>query len=73
MTQTYTAFCQEATGEGTIWIDKVEADSLDEAITAARAACLSDWGRQLYPEDIHVLGIAEGNVTVLYWSDICDN
>ncbi len=74
MTQTYTAFCQQANGEGTIWIDSVEADDLEEAIFKAQVKCSSDWGVESYaPEDIHVLGLAEGTLNIVYWSDICDN
>lgn len=74
MIQTYTAFCQEASGTGTIWIDTVEAESLDAAIISARAACAEDWGADIFaPEDIHVLGVAEGDTTILYWRDLNDN
>lgn len=73
MIQTYTAFCQEDTGEGTIWIDTVEAESLDGAILLAKVACAAEWGDEFYePEDIRVLGIAEGDVKILYWSDLND-
>jgi len=65
---TYTAFCQESDGTGTIWIDTVEADSLDEAITEARESCADAWGYE--SDQVHVLGILEGDVNVLFWSDI---
>lgn len=66
----FTAFCQEASGEGTIWIDTVEADSADAAKDEARTKCAESWGYD--PLCIHVLGIAEGEVKIAFWEDICD-
>lgn len=65
---TYTGFCQETDGTGTIWIGWVEAGSLEEARSRIKEECASDWSYGL--EDVHVLGIAEGAVEVLYWSDL---
>ena len=67
---TFTAFCQEAYGSGTIWISTVEADDVLTAISLAREACAEDWDYD--PEDIHVLGIAAGDVEILHWCGICD-
>lgn len=64
----YTGFCQEVTGKGTIWIGAIEADTQDEAINKARAECAVDW--TCHEEDIHVLGLAEGDVNILVWEDI---
>lgn len=72
MNKTYTAFFQETTGEGTIWIDTVQAATLEDAKVEARAKCLTDWGDSFAPEDIHCLGIAAGEVNILHWEDICD-
>lgn len=64
---TYTAFCQETNGTGTIWISAVEAENLEDAITNARKGCAADWN---FPIDkVHVLGIAAGDVTIEYWED----
>lgn len=66
----YTAFCQQASGGGTVWIEAIEAEDLDSAIEVARETCAEAWD---YPTgDIHVLGIAEGNVNILMWDDIDD-
>lgn len=74
---TFTAFCQEADGSGTIWISTVEVedDNVLTAISLAREACAEDWDYD--PEDIHVLGIARGDVEICHWVDshwvdICD-
>ena len=66
----YTAFCQEAGGGGTTWIDTVEADNIDEACDIARANCAADWSvEEVF---VHVLGLAEGNVNILHWNDQVD-
>lgn len=70
MTKTYTAFCQQTNGIGTIWIDSVQAKDLEEAKIAAQANCAADWDYK--PEDVHVLGIAAGSVTILDWEDLYD-
>lgn len=67
---TYTAFCQQASGGGTIWIENVEAADLEEATAVAKQACAEAW--EYDPEDVHVLGIAEGNVNILMWDDLGD-
>lgn len=67
----YTAFCQSASGAGTIWIDRVAAPDVEAAKQAAREKCASDWEYE-DPADIHVLGIAEGDVKILDWEDIGD-
>lgn len=66
----FTAFCQEVSGTGTIWIDTVEANDTPGAIVTARKACAEAWDYD--EEDIHVLGIIAGDVQVLHWMDICD-
>lgn len=65
----FTAFCRESSGEGTIWIDRVHAVSLDDAIKAAVKKCAQDWCREGDEQSIHVLGVAEGDVTILHWED----
>lgn len=73
---TFTVFCQQADQLGTIHIDTVEAADLDSAIQAGRAQCLADWnGGACEPEapfnleDIHCLGVAAGDITILHWQD----
>lgn len=68
---TYTIFCQHKDRQGTIHIDTVQAPDLDAAILAGRENCLSDWGggATITLEDIHCLGVAEGDVNILHWED----
>lgn len=67
----YTAFCQDTSGRGTIWIDKVEASTVEDAKNLAREACADDWGYE-DASQIHVLGIARGNVEIADWEDLGD-
>lgn len=64
----YTAFCQDINGEGTIWIEQVQAEDLDSAIKTAQRECAEAWG---YNEcDVHVLGISAGDIEILHWEDL---
>lgn len=67
---TFTAFCQEDTGEGTIWIESFDSAGLEEAKEEAIALCAEAWGWPV--ERIHLLGIAEGDVKILHWEDLCE-
>jgi hypothetical protein len=76
---TFTVFCQQADQLGTIHIDTVEAVDLDSAIQAGREQCLADWNggasgsdAPFTLEDIHCLGVAEGDVSILHWQDQFD-
>lgn len=64
---TYTVFCQNANGTGTIWISPVQARDVRHAKAVGRKQCAKDWG---WPSNIHVLGVAEGNVRIAFWKDI---
>ena len=73
--QTYTAFCQQSDGCGTIWIDTVEVPAgTDNPIRDAReraiAACSFDWNYD--PASVHCLGLVLGDATVCYWDDLAD-
>jgi len=72
-TTPFTIFCQQADRQGTIHIDTVEATDLDSAIQAGRERCLADWnddtGSPYTLEDIHCLGVAAGDITILHWED----
>jgi hypothetical protein len=66
--RTYTAFCQQTNGKGTIWVSTVKAMDGDAAIDVARADCAAEWGFAI--EDVHVLGIAAGDVEILLWDNL---
>ena len=77
--QHFTIFCQQSDDLGTIHIDSVEAPDLESAIIIGRRQCLDDWnGDQAGKdaaftlEDIHCLGVAEGNIRILHWDDQVD-
>lgn len=65
---TYTAFCQSTDGRGTIWIESIEADTVEAAIQIARERCAECWEYSV--EDVHCLGIAAGDVAIEHWEDI---
>jgi len=67
----FTAFCQAKQGHGTIWIESISAYNVEEAIKDAQQACAEAWEYDV--ENIHVLGIALGNVEIAYWEDIGDD
>lgn len=67
--QTYTVFCQQSDGRGTIWIDSVDATCAEEAATLGKANCAADWEYEDLA-DIHVLGVAAGEVDILTWEDL---
>lgn len=67
----FTAFCQDSSGQGTIWISTVLALTVASATRKARIACAKDWGTSF--TYIHVLGIAEGDVKILEWNDLNEN
>jgi len=64
---TYTAFCENAAYGGNMWVSTIQADNLEEAIETAKRECAENW--DLTPAEIHVLGIAEGTVKLMYWDD----
>jgi hypothetical protein len=65
--QTFTAFCQEADGTGTIWIQQVKAETIADAVAAARRDCAEDWGFDV--EHVHCLGLALGDCQIVHWED----
>ena len=76
MVPTFTVFCQETGGTGTIHIDTVEAADLESAIIAAKQQCIDDWSAGTTEaaspwnmETVHCLGVAAGDVEILHWQD----
>jgi len=75
-TSTFTVFCQETGGNGTIHIDTVEAADIQSAIVAGKQQCIDDWSDGSIPNDsrwtvetVHCLGVAAGDVRILHWQD----
>ena len=64
----YTVFCIEKSRQGTTWIVAIKADNPDQAWRLGREQCAADWSFK-DPSDIHVLGVAEGNIQILEWHD----
>lgn len=64
----YTVFCSEKNRMGTTWINCVEAENPDAAWINGRAMCARDWELE-DPSELHVLGVAEGEVKILEWHD----
>ena len=76
---TFTVFCQQVDQLGTIHIDSVQSADLESAIQAGREQCLADWNgcasgedAPFTLEDIHCLGVAQGDVRILHWQDQLD-
>jgi hypothetical protein len=76
---TFTVFCQESGGGGTIHIASVEAADLEAAIIAGKQQCIDDWSAGSSPDEsrwneetVHCLGIAAGNIVILHWEDQLD-
>lgn len=67
----YTVFCQDCNGNGTTWIGSVRAHDADHAAIVGRKECAEEWGRQDI-SSVHVLGVAEGDVRIVFWEDIED-
>lgn len=72
--KTYTVFCRHVTGEGTTFIEAVQAEDAQSATTAGIQACLDAWNDgssppNYEPEDIECFSIAAGDVEILHWQD----
>jgi hypothetical protein len=76
--RTFTVFLQDYNHTGTTYITAVRAKNLTSATSKAKQLCRDDWGLPGSPEphsnattnDLHVLGVAEGDVKILEWNDL---
>lgn len=69
----FTVWIQQANAEGTTFITCVKADNKQHAMELAKQECSETWGETDYPPwDLRVLGIAEGDVKIVAWSDACE-
>ena len=77
---TFTFWVQQSDGTGTIYIGSLEAPDLEAAKTAAVLEVCEEWNSTQLdgdppaytPDNIHLLGIAAGDVEILHWQDICE-
>lgn len=63
----FTVFCREATGEGTMYITSIAADTWQLAAQQGLECCSA--ARQMDPDDINVIGVAHGDVGIVAWDD----
>jgi hypothetical protein len=74
-TKKFTIWICEANGTGSHYVTLIEAEDIETAKAEALAECSREWSDGTsedpsYPvEDLHVLGVAEGDVTLLEWAD----
>jgi hypothetical protein len=64
----YTVFIRQLNNEGTTFISSYETPGVPEAIDLARADCAECW--EADEKDLHVLGVAAGDVEILEWDDL---
>ena len=65
----YTVFCRQSNNQGTTWIGSVQAYSMDDAAWMGRETCQRDWDYAYDMDQIAVIGVAEGDVKIIYWED----
>lgn len=52
---TFTAFCQQANGRGTVWIQAVEAETLEDAIPTAINDCAEGYTGTIAEKDTFIM------------------
>lgn len=67
--KTYTVWVCEAGGSGTTHIQAYTAENETAAAEAALDQVQKDWGDD-DRDNLHILGIALGDVTIMEWNDI---
>lgn len=63
----YTVFCEAPDDRTTTFITCVQATSVTHAKFVGQSSCAEHWS--LPVDDVCVLGVAEGDVNILYWDD----
>lgn len=63
----FTVWVMQSNREGTCHISAHEADTMEEAANLALEETSADWNWDI--DDLFVLGIASGDVTILEWND----
>lgn len=77
---TFTFWAQDSNNTGTIYIGSLEAPDIEAAKIAAVLEVCEEWNSAdqgdeptYTPDNIHLLGIAAGDVKILHWEDICES
>jgi hypothetical protein len=66
----YTVWICESNGSGTTHVSSHSAMDPEQAKRRAIAETMADWD---YPEiEVHVLGVAKGDIELIEWNDLCD-
>lgn len=69
----YTVWICEADGSGTTHVSSHDAKDPQDAAEQAIAETLTDWDwTDEQEEELHVLGIAKGDIELIEWNDISD-
>ena len=63
----FTVFCRNANDTGTTFITSTDADDIEQAKQNALEECAEAWDQD--ETTIRVVGVAEGDVTILEWDD----
>ena len=64
----YTVFIRQPDNTGTTFISSAEAETEEEAIAAVLEECRDCWDWE--GDDLHVLGVAAGDIEILEWDDL---
>jgi hypothetical protein len=67
--RTYTVWVRQANHDGTTHVSSHNARSPAGAARQALSETRSDWGGEYKINELYVLGIAEGNVSLIEWND----
>lgn len=70
--QKYTVFVRQFDNMGTTHVDCYSAETVEDAKTQALAQVMADWGDDYSADDLHILGVAKGDVELVEWDDLGD-
>jgi hypothetical protein len=65
----FTVWITQSSGFGTHFVTCVDAGCARVAKMLAIEECLENWGENFTEEDLHVLGVVAGDVTIVEWND----
>jgi hypothetical protein len=72
--ESWTVWVQSADRTGTVWVDCIEAKDVEQAKLDALNQCAAAWsdhdgGTTYKMDDLHIVGVAVGNVHLIEWND----